>query len=1530
MPEQPQPPSALPIAAVIPPPNDPDGFFQHVRNLTNLRDEVRNLSASRAAAFPTPSARRVIQRAQLDAMRVWHGAAMARLEDLRAGRTGPDTNGTNGLIPGERRAEAVDLQRRLIVSLSRNAGRMATLEGAQRRWHAAAKVMRDVIRLRGEVAADGIGSPLRPDARLHLRLSHATFMLEGNSPRLRSELADAVRENPKSKGLAYWLARYELMVGHHGAARDAIQSAGDYPPIRHKLLPLLDSNATNAPWLTWPSNFYTYRYELASDDELRGMQAALSALVNDTEMAPLWVGIGIPQVALDRLLDHAIDGGLALASLLLWNQANRDFERRKYDSTVRNYRDCQRSIVKYFRARYPDLQLPVLAPPDPSGSHLEPLEQLQNALDVLATKLIDYGPGRHEIWTHFRNRYMSIALDELHNVDWRRPNVVPLAYEFSGPLQDFGESTDPAAGWVSFFTQGNILISLQNEGDKVEEKIDAPLLAIALVFCPLAIAEASRLRRHFDEGLSECRQLIRRHAKSKLLSEVVEKPFVKILNAQILLDKADSQYKARALAASPATNPANGSLRYQGLEAAETYQGVLVNFEDQGQYVNRINAAVQTSAAELEALLRHTFHPVAARHPIAPNPDPPLSTNDRKALAQFGKRLTIATLVPRSGDYPEPDRRVGPHEPLVRFQPPAGAPGPGLLESNPLIYALILEARSRLLQMESGLNYLGYSDTYVPPWRFSFLLDRSRYFVEHAKNAQREYLNFLDHAEREEFQEQTAAQNVEMEKSNIRIETARVDQTVLEVESAKAAGELAQLTAANSQARLDAYTDFDAYTDDLQETTLGSFVIGVADAVYDTVPGWGELAQGIGDFFSGGAVSNAKANLVAAAQREMEKANLGLAVSEARQSALIAQSQLGVVQAGLQVAGLQRAAAVLRHEFALQNLTWLRNRTLNSELWYRLSSSIRAVADTYLRYGVEMAFLAEQAYEYEADKRMDVIRFDYDVSDLGNMLAGDFLLRDLDTLEQDLVVTHRLRQQRVRYVLSLAREFPAALQELRDNGAATFTLRLEQLERRFPGLFNLRVVAVEVLPIALLDATRFNLELTHLGSGNVRLRSGGQPNSEPVGTDWLTGLATEWSVRPRITNPETAVYSGLARTDPAESSFFGMSQRAGFEGLPGASTWRVDLSMKENRVVPDSLADFLVTFTLSGYFDPSLRDAVDQAQRRPFAVTSWLSGHQVFPDAYYEFNQSGRMEWRVTPDFLTLGGTVGELRNIGVVGIPAQRRPHLGRLTCSYPVEFEVDATGGMTVLPQLPPVSITSTGLDLDASFDTPAGATITLDPGDGTGLVDPTALPHRYSKPGRYDVRIRIAFQGRLTEYRAAVVVSVQHTVASPVIARPVLTASVEAGGVRIVPTLSSAESLDVSWRVNGSAPDPGTNPASFLLQPGRHVLQFAASRPMVGRFFSQSRFDPVTPVQLNRMHVSSNRTFDSDTGAETTVVLNAFGQHVFQNGTLAPDDTWTLELPLDDNPGLVGVTSADTRRHDFGDLSDMVLSLEYVIHD
>jgi tetratricopeptide (TPR) repeat protein len=774
------PPS--PVAGT-PPPSEPAAFLKHVLTLTNRRAEVRALAAAEMARLHPPQtpASQIKRQATLKALKTWHSVASARLKDLQAGRAGIDPAAL--VRPTTPRPETAKLMRRLVVGLSKNASRISTLEGAQGRWHVAAKAAREGIALRRDTARAVAGKPLRPNARLHLKLSHATFMLEGNSPRMRKELKEAIKLNPKSKGLAYWLARYEIMVGNYPAAHEAVSSARDYPPIRHLVTPMLQPESSKAPWLIWPCNFYTYRYTLADTSKLRDMHQVLAALYNDPTLTDTWhVTFKIPLAVIEALKDRALDGSKAIASLLFWNQANLAMERSNYAAAARSYDECQRAIVNYFASRYPKkLKLSLSTPPDESGSDESPARELENALHTLASNLIRYDktPSK-ELWKFFRDRYATLTLEELHKHDWQRPNVVPLAYEFQVPIPDFDDFNNPAAGFVLLAAQMAILRALQHSGEKVEEKIDAPLLAIALVFCPMAIAEANRLRRHFDKALTQCTQLLERHSKFQILSEVVEKPFVKILNAQILMDKADGQYKSRATAKSPARNRDDQSLKYQGLEAAETYQGVLTNFQDLGQYVNRVNAGVASTTLQLEGLLQHTFHPIAAKESDESVSPPPLTPADRKALVLIGKKIQIETIKPRQGDYPEPDRRIGPHESLLEFVAPGGGETPtAMRETNPVIYSLIVQARARLLQMEAGLNYLGYSDEYIPPWRFQFLLDRARYFVEHAKNAQREYLNFLSNAEREEFQELTAAQGVEMEKSNIRIETARVEQSKL-------------------------------------------------------------------------------------------------------------------------------------------------------------------------------------------------------------------------------------------------------------------------------------------------------------------------------------------------------------------------------------------------------------------------------------------------------------------------------------------------------------------------------------------------------------------------------------------------------------------------------------------------------------------------------------------------------------------------------------------------------------------------------
>jgi hypothetical protein len=1361
----------------------------------------------------------------------------------------------------------------------------------------------------------------------------ALVATEGDRSKLREKLKNAVNAVPNSPEYNYWLARSAILAGDYELAARVSPRLTDLSGITVDLGSAIFTTdpggprSPRQPEVPFPENFYSYRHDVMAQQAI------------DTLRTKRYVPSADDQPADAQKKKMLADSAEAwLGAIEAWQQGNADCERQRYDGAVVAYDRCQQAALDYFAA-YPGYAFTYADGP------------LPKRMDELVRRLASNPQAWADIASQITWRRQLLSLAELSEFDghvivagdpvYRGDIIYQLLYGNMMGIDQPPPPTNP----------------LGPEHRKM--LMDARLLVIAAVLVPLARAEANRLRRQYAAARQDLTTFLRRSLPLPdttltlsvwLACEFIEIPFARLLLVETMLDQAEAQYKARASVDDESDAPSktadlerlaqlaqdfnnrhipgdagNSTRPFQHLVAALTYADTLETMSADGEYVARTRQALDT----LHATVTST-----------------VANGDVTSLAfrSIGHAVTIPTVNGIGPTLPGLTSGTHPHEPYLQFNAPDGQTV--MRERNPRVYALLLQAQARLLQIWSGFNYLGYRDDYVPPWRFSYLLDRARYFSEHAKNAQRDYLNFLNNAENQEFKELSASQNVELEKANVQIETARVDQATKEVTASKESQNLADTNASDAQQRVDNYKDFSSYADLLFDTKdyqgrdpvegVSRFLQGETLGLPGYQANFLDVAlNSVGDFYSQGLVSKRKEALVAHAQRELELKNLKLAVDESKQAAVVAADQWEVAKAGLVVAGLQRQTALLRQEFALQNLQFMRSQTLNTEQWYRMAGAIRSVSDTYLRYAIETAFLAQQAYNFEADKRLNLIRFDYDLSDVGAMLAADFLLRDLDTFEQDLIVSQQTRLQQVRYVLSMAREFPDTLRVLADQGEVMFSMRLEQLERRFPGLVNVRISTVDLQPVALMDPTRVSVQLTHLGTGMVRLKA--QPGSSALNStdlatdgDWLLNIASDWPVKIHASGPDTEIFSGLSRQEASSASTITANERGAFEGLPGASSWRIDMSMRENRIVPNSLADVLMIFTLSGYYDATLRQVVDHTPRKPLASTTWFSGHQQFPDAFYQFNRVGRMDWQITPDFLALQGSLGELQNVAVLCSPSQKRPELGRLTCSYPVEFEVDAAGNIRLLRELPRISLATNGLELSATI--PSGSSVTFDFGDGTGLADSTALPHTYARPGRYEVLVRIAANGRLTEYRAAVVVSRQHPVLPPCIAVPKLDTTVSAGKITLQPSLlvPSGESLSVTWRIDNHKPDPSSNPVTFTLGPGRYVLRFSAIRPLIARFYSQQRYAPTAPLPLKGFHLATNRTFDVTTGTETTANLNAFGQHVFGPGILAPTDRWTLELPLDDNPCAVSVSSTDVKQHDLGELADAFLALEYKVKD
>jgi hypothetical protein len=342
-------------------------------------------------------------------------------------------------------------------------------------------------------------------------------------------------------------------------------------------------------------------------------------------------------------------------------------------------------------------------------------------------------------------------------------------------------------------------------------------------------------------------------------------------------------------------------------------------------------------------------------------------------------------------------------------------------------------------------------------------------------------------------------------------------------------------------------------------------------------------------------------------------------------------------------------------------------------------------------------------------------------------------------------------------------------------------------------------------------------------------------------------------------------------------------------------------------------------------------------------VTRWFSGRSILPDAFYEFNRSGRMAWNVTRNLLTLTDNLGAVRNAALLLLPkAGGTTHFGRASSRCETRIRITSTGNLEVLSEIPQVTFTlgssPNSLRLTAQATLPPGANeISWDFGDGSARQSGAQQQHVYAKPGRYTVTLRVVRNGRLSEFRADAVVSRSHAdrIIGPLTAFPTLTrltgADIPPGHTRVRCAVNSPANDPViaNWRIGDQGTEKG-NIATFDLGPGDYTLFFTATRILKARVYCSQRHLPGPLFDFNGLSLATNRRFDVNgtdvTGTGGNPAPNALATHLFSNGVLSPVDEWTAELLPSDNACLRSVSATDVEQYGLAEIQDVVLALEY----
>lgn len=504
---------------------------------------------------------------------------------------------------------------------------------------------------------------------------------------------------------------------------------------------------------------------------------------------------------------------------------------------------------------------------------------------------------------------------------------------------------------------------------------------------------------------------------------------------------------------------------------------------------------------------------------------------------------------------------------------------PLVTQENPLIIQIVCHAKMQLLKINKGLNYLGYTDGYVPDQRYATLYAHADEYADLAIQAENRYIQFKKEAEEQEYQTMQLEQNIQI--AVVQEQIARTRQAI-----AKDRMKQADLRMKAIDEKIKGIIE--AKKSGFFKSWIKGIFSGFVSLVMQNYAGaFAGFAQA-GEAFIGAATYSANSDHEVLALRYEKRA--------------VAVDKAIAAKEGF-IAELETTIAQMQQLFMKENINYLALREMNQELFYELAKTLRQIKEKYLEVAIRTGFLAERALAFEMGREMRLVKFDYEVSTLKGLLAGDLLKQDLKMMEYSRLISLKQRNH-VKYVISLRERYPIEFTNFIQTGEMTFVTGLYDFDKAYPGTYQRRLKRVEVVIQGVIGPEGFKGSLTNFGSFVVRekedtFRANRLIPTEDQLRNAYEGLSAHGlSVIPvggvRAFNlPPTRLI--LSRYDirrdqivfPPETEV-----REPFEGFGVAGIWRLELPKSVNDADYRTIADVKLILYFDTLYDPDLERKV--------------------------------------------------------------------------------------------------------------------------------------------------------------------------------------------------------------------------------------------------------------------------------------------------------------------------------------------------
>jgi hypothetical protein len=632
------------------------------------------------------------------------------------------------------------------------------------------------------------------------------------------------------------------------------------------------------------------------------------------------------------------------------------------------------------------------------------------------------------------------------------------------------------------------------------------------------------------------------------------------------------------------------------------------------------------------------------------------------------------------------------------------------LNINPALAATILSVHQQLLKIQGGLDFFGNWHNSVPIWTFDYLQSVAINFAQLAISAEHDFINFQEGADKGSLTRQQLSQGVQQTKAEVQAAAAQATAAHAEAQAYTDGADLANTRAGDASANADAYAASSAQA--IMFQALSAQVSGGddGDAAY--------LNRGADALLAGHSIQDfdAAASLGASAQlaglrltRQYEVDALNRQAAEMAKAQTQADDEARAATARAAAADAATAVAALKSQQATDDLQAFDQQFFTPDVWQRMADATYQLYRRYLTMAVRAARLMQQAYNFETDQALAMIKADYSTDQVHGLLGASTLMADIQGFTYDLITSRAGKPQPLRHTISLAQRYGYAFEtQFRKTGAMSFETRMDDFDAYYPGTYAGRIEAVEVEVVGIVPVSGISGTLTNGGISSYRLPASAiaGPGANPV--------------KYRVQSREALVLSDYsARQDLAILQNDQRMLRV-MEGAGLASTWELELPMGVNDIDYGALTDVRLTFSYRARYDPDLRTSVlaDLASRPGFTTRQraiplrWL-----YPDAFFHFQDTGTLNISLRVHDFPSNQKSPVLTDIGILIATDGSVPPAGlqvdlTTPTAGPVTGVANASGGISSSDAASPWAPLATGTAI-------GGYTVTLTAANNEALV-------------------------------------------------------------------------------------------------------------------------------------------------------------------------------------------------------------------